>query len=64
MRLGRGVALIDSGAAQIHQYGLRTIPLGDGEKFGRLALVAVWKKENLNPFLPMFMERLNTSVDK
>ena len=64
VRLGRGVALIDSGAAQIHQYGLRTIPLGDGEKFGRLALVAVWKKENLNPFLPMFMERLNTSVDK
>lgn len=64
VRLGRGVALIDSGAAQIGQYGLRTIPLGDGEKFGRLALVAVWKKENLNPFLPMFMERLNTSVDK
>ena len=58
VRLGRGAALIDSGASQIEMYGLRTVPLGRGEKYDRLAVVAVWKKENLNPFLPMFMERL------
>lgn len=58
IRLGRGVALIESDAAQIREYGLRTLPLGGGEKFVTLSLVAIWEKENLNPFLPMFMERL------
>lgn len=57
-RLGRGVALIESDAAQIREYGLRTVPLGGGEKFVTLSLVAIWKKDNLNPFLPMFMDRL------
>ncbi len=61
VRLGRGVALIDSDASQVAQYGLRTIPFGNGEKYGRLAIVAVWKRENLNPFLSMFMEQLNAS---
>lgn len=58
MRLGRGAALIDSGASQIEMYGLRTVPLGHGEKYDRLAVVAVWKKENLNPFLPMLMKEV------
>ncbi len=58
VRLGRGVALIDSRAEQIGRYRLRTIPLGEGERFDRLALVAVWKRDNLNPLLSMFMGRL------
>ncbi len=55
VRLGRGVALVESAASQIQDFKLRTIPLSKGEKYGKLALVAVWKKENLNPFISVFV---------
>ncbi|MCR5665623.1 MAG: LysR family transcriptional regulator [Eubacterium sp.] len=62
VRLGRGVAVIDSGATQIEKYNLRLVPLGEGKKFSKLGIVAVWKKDNLNPFLTMFMQKVKENL--
>ncbi len=59
VRLGRGVALSDPDAEQIPNYKLRKIPIGGEGNYGKLGLVAAWKKENLNPFIALFMQNLH-----
>ena len=59
VRLGRGVALSDPDAEQIRNYKLRTIPIDGDSKYGKMGLVAAWKKENLNPFIALFMQNLH-----
>ena len=59
VRLGRGVALSDPDAEQIRNYKLRTIPIDGDSKYGKMGLVAAWKKDNLNPFIALFMQNLH-----
>ncbi len=58
-RLGKGVALLSTEAVQIEEYGLRVINFERNSSVENMALVAVWKRENLNPFVAMFMGRLH-----
>ena len=62
VRLGRGVGLSDTDAEQIRKYRLRSIPIGGDGKYGKLGLVAVWKKDNLNPFIALFMQKLHGTL--
>ena len=57
-RLGRGVAFVNSDAPGIDKETLRVLPLNAKEHYGQLSLVAIWKKDNLNPFIAMLMNEL------
>ena len=57
-RLGRGVAFVNADAPGIDKETLRVLPLNDKERYGQLSLVAIWKKDNLNPFIAMLMNEL------
>ena len=59
VRLGRGVAMIDPAARQIGEYELRVISLDADGHFGKLGMVAVWKKDNLNPMIALAMQMLH-----
>ena len=62
VRLGRGVGLSDPDAEQIRNYRLRSIPIGGDGKYGKLGLVAAWKKDDLNPFIALFMQKLHGTL--
>ena len=57
-RLGRGVAFVNSDAPGIDREALRVLPLNDKERYVQLSLVAIWKKDNLNPFIAAIMNNL------
>lgn len=57
-RLGRGVAFVNADAPGIDKETLRVLPLNDKERYGQLSLVAIWKKDNLNPSIAMLMNEL------
>ena len=59
VRLGRGVGLADPDAEQIRDYKLRKIPINGEGRYGKLGLVAAWKKDDLNPFIALFMQNLH-----
>ena len=63
-RLGRGIALVNYGVPQIRQYQLRTLPLDGADTYCRLNLVAIWKKDNLNPFIARFMNMVLNQEDR
>lgn len=55
VKMGKGIALLDSGVKEILNSDFRTLELKTHE--GSLNLVCVWKKDNLNPFLPLFLNK-------
>ena len=59
-RLGRGVAMAEADSEQIRTYGLRIIPFEKGGSPEQMALAAVWKRDNLNPFLADFINRFQS----
>ncbi len=52
MRMGKGVSIVDSGTKDIWTSEYRRIPLE--MQYDNFDLVAVWKKDILNPFVPLF----------
>ena len=53
MQLGKGLALLDSSSRYFDREGYRTIELTVAKK--ELELIAVWKRDNLNPFIPLLV---------
>ncbi len=60
MRMGKGVAIVDSGTKGIWNDNYRTIPLE--KQKDAFELVAIWKKDNLNPFVSLFTNHLTVNL--
>ncbi len=61
MRMGNGVSIVDSGTKDIWTSEYRFIPLE--KQKDNFELVSVWKKDNLNPFVPMFTIHQTVNLD-
>ncbi|MBP2656029.1 MAG: hypothetical protein H6Q73_3598 [Firmicutes bacterium] len=56
VRAGKGVALLDSSVREIFGKNFRHFELP--RDIGTLSLIAAWKKENLNPTIPIFVNSM------
>jgi len=64
VRSGIGVALLDTSLDLIHDNRYVCIPLPEGYEFSTLEIVAVWKKDNLNPIMPIYLDLLKGNLKK
>jgi len=62
VRSGVGAAVLDTSMDLIHDNRYRYIPLPKGEEFSTLEIMAVWKKDNLNPIMPIYLEKLKKTI--
>ena len=58
IRSGAGVSLVDSSIDLFFDNRYRCFRLSIGHDFNVAVIVAVWKKNNLNPVIPIYLERL------
>jgi len=66
VRSGIGVALVDSSLDLIYDNRYRYIALPEENVHGWIRILAVWKTDNLNPVIPVYLEILkeNLNVDE
>jgi len=64
VRSGVGVALLDTSLDLIYDNRYRYMPMPPGYRFSTLDIVAVWKKDNLNPIMPIYLEMLKDYLGK
>ena len=62
VRSGIGVALLDSSMDLIFDNRYSYFKLPEGRHFSTLDIVAVWKKDNLNPTVPVYLEKLKENL--
>jgi len=64
VRSGDGVTFVDSSMDLIYDNRYRYMQLPQEHEFSRLDIVAVWKKDNLNPIIPIYIELLKAHLGK
>ena len=62
VRSGIGVALLDASLDLIFDNRYSYFQLPAGHHFSTLDIMAVWKKDNLNPTVPVYLEKLRENL--
>ena len=63
VRSGIGVALVDESMDLVYDNRYRFMQLPQGEEYSTLDIMAIWKKDNLNPILPVYIEKLKEYIE-